>query len=234
MTYQKEESHQGAAHQPGGRKRLLLVDDHPLVREGLVTLIRATSDLEVAGEAGNSDEAFRRLTVDVPDLVLVDLSLPGMNGLDLIREIRSRFPKVRVLVLSMYEEGIYAERTLRAGAHGYIMKQAPGAKIIDAIRTVLRGEVYVSSTIASRMLQLLVDGGISVNRHSDLAELSDRELQVFTSIGNGMSTQEIADVLNLSVKTIQTYREHIKRKLGLRNATDLIHYATQRVQSEVR
>ncbi len=233
MASRKEEAHE-QSRPSGKRKRVLLVDDHPLVREGLVTLIRATPDLEVMGESGNSDEALRALSEDLPDLVLVDLSLPGRNGLDLIREIRSKYPKLRVLVLSMYEEGVYAERALRAGAHGYIMKQAPGAKIIEAIRTVLRGEVYVSPTITTRMLQLLVDGSVGENRHSDLEGLSDRELQVFTSIGNGLATQEIADVLKLSVKTIQTYREHIKRKLGLRNATDLVHYATQRVQSEGR
>ena len=232
MASRKEEAHE-PERQAGKRKRVLLVDDHPLVREGLVTLIRATPDLEVMGEAGNADEALRILSEKSPDLVLADLSLPGLNGLELIRDMRAKFPKLRVLVLSMYEEGVYAERALRAGAHGYIMKQAPGSKIIEAIRTVLRGEVYVSPTIATRMLQLLVDGNAGENRRSDLEGLSDRELQVFTSIGNGLATHEIADVLKLSVKTIQTYREHIKRKLGLRNATDLVHYATQRVHAEV-
>jgi len=214
------------------RSRVFLVDDHPLVREGLATLIRATPDLVVSGEAGQADEACLKLAEDVPDLAMIDLSLPGMGGIDLIKEVRERFPQLRVLVLSMHEENMYAERVLRAGAHGYIMKQAPGPKIIEAVRTVLRGDVYVSPAIAARMLKLIVDGDAGSGRRSSVEELSNRELQVFTCIGMGKATQEIANELHLSVKTIQTYREHIKRKLALRNATDLIHYASQWVQSQ--
>ena len=214
----------------GARNRVLLVDDHPLVREGLATLIRATPDLTVAGEAGCVDEACQHLAEDLPDLVMLDLTLPGKSGLDLIKHVRDRYPHLRVLVLSMHEESVYAERVLRAGAHGYIMKHMPGAQIVEAVRTVLRGEVYVSSAIASRLLKLIVDGDSRAGRDDGVEKLSNRELQVFMCIGNGQSTQEIADQFQLSVKTIQTYREHIKRKFGLRNATDLIHFATQQAQ----
>lgn len=218
--------------QQKGRKRVLFVDDHPLVCEGLSALIRATCDLSVSGEAHSAEEAFQQLAEELPDLVMIDLTLPGTNGLDLIKQVRDRYPGLRVLVLSMHEEGVYAERALRAGAHGYIMKQMPGTQIIEAIRTVLSGEVYVSSAIAARLLRLIVEGDCRPNRRAGFEDLSNRELQVFLSIGNGLSTQEIADQLHLSVKTIQTYREHIKRKFGLRNATDLVHYATQRSQAD--
>jgi len=215
------------------RRSIMLVDDHPLVREGVATMIRSTHDLEVSGEAGSASEALQSLDTGVPDLIMVDLSMPGVSGLELIKELRNRYPDLRILVLSMHEEGVYAERVLRAGAHGYIMKQAPSLKIIEAVRSVLRGEVYVSPAIASRMLKLFVDGKGAKEGRSCVEQLSNRELQVFTCIGNGKSTQEIAGQLSLSAKTIQTYREHIKRKLGLRNATDLVHQATQWVQSEL-
>lgn len=216
----------------GGRKSVLLVDDHPLVREGLATMISATRDLVVVGEAGCANEAYQQLTTNVPDLVMIDLSMPGMNGIDLIKDVHEKFPRVRVLVLSMHEENVYAARALRAGAQGYIMKQASSAEIIEAVRTVLRGEVYVSPVVASRLLKMIADGDIGMRQRNSVDDLSNRELQVLTSIGNGLATQEIADQLHLNVKTIQTYREHIKRKLTLRNATDLTHYATQWVQSQ--
>lgn len=215
----------------GQRRSVYIVDDHPLVREGLAALIRTTPDLAVAGEAGCATEAFRLLDEATPDLVMLDLCLPGLSGVELVKNMCAKYPQARVLVLSMHEEGVYAERVLRAGAQGYIMKQAPGADIIGAVRTVLRGEVYVSQAIASRMLKMFVGGEQGPSQNPTVGQLSNRELQVFTSIGSGMSTQEIAAQLSLNVKTIQTYREHIKRKLHLRNATDLIHTATQWVQS---
>ena len=215
-----------------GRKRVFLVDDHPMVREGLATMISLTRDLEVVGEAGCAEEAYQKLQADAPDLVMIDLSMPGMNGIDLIKEMRVRYPDVRVLVVSMHEENIYAARVLRAGAQGYIMKQASSTEIIEAARTVLRGEVYVSPAVASRLLKMIADGDIGLRQNNSIDDLSNRELQVLTCIGNGLATQEIADHLHLNVKTIQTYREHIKRKLTLRNATDLAHYATQWVQSQ--
>lgn len=214
-------------------RKIMIVDDHPLVREGIVTLIRTTQDLQVSAEAGNAEEALQALAREVPDLMLLDIALPEKSGIDLLKDIRDRYPRMHVLVLSMHEETVYAERALRAGAHGYIMKQEPGLKVIEAIRCVLRGELYVSPSIAAHMLKQYVSNKQGLDTRSSIEKLSDRELQVFSSIGKGMSTQEVAVMFHLSVKTIQTYREHIKRKLGLRNATDLVHHATQWVESEM-
>lgn len=216
-----------------GHKKVLLVDDHPLVREGIATLIRTTPELKVSAEVGNAEEALSALAKEVPDLVLLDISLPGTSGIELLKEMHARYPRMHVLVLSMHEETVYAERALRAGAHGYIMKQEPGVKVIAAIRCVLRGELYVSPAIAAHMLKQYVSNKQGLDTRTSIEKLSDRELQVFSLIGKGKSTQEIAAMFSLSVKTIQTYREHIKRKLGLRNATDLVHHATHCVESEM-
>ena len=221
-----------AADRKRERKRILLVDDHPLVREGLAALIRATPDLMVSGEAGNAAETLRMLAAELPDLILLDLGLPGTDGLELLKSLRLKYPLARVLVLSMHEESVYAERVLRAGAQGYIMKHEPGEKIIEAIRCVLHGELYLSPSIASLMVKSFVGCKKGIDTRTSIEQLSDRELQVYTYIGNGRSTQEVAELLKLSVKTIQTYREHIKRKLCLRNATDLVHHATHWVESE--
>ncbi len=213
-------------------KRIMLVDDHPLVSQGIATLIRAKSDMEVFAEVGCADDALVALAKDVPDLMLLDISLPGTNGIELLKDLRIRYPGLRVLVLSMHEESVYAERALRAGAHGYIMKHEPGLKVIEAIRCVLGGELYVSPAIASRMLKLFVSNKPGGDTRTDMEKLSDRELQVYNHIGSGLATRQIAEQLNLSIKTIQTYREHVKRKLGLRNATELIHHATHWVETE--
>lgn len=215
------------------KKSILLVDDHPLVREGIATLIRTTPDLAIAAEAGSAAEALDALRAQQPDLVLLDITLPGANGIELLKDLHVRYPKMHILVLSMHEESVYAERALRAGAHGYIMKQEAGSKVIEAIRRVLSGELYVSPALAVRMVKLFVANKQGKDTRTSVERLSDRELQVYTHIGNGLSTQEIATKLCLSVKTIQTYREHIKRKLGLRNATDLVHHATHWVQNEM-
>jgi DNA-binding NarL/FixJ family response regulator len=211
-----------------------LVDDHPLLREGIAALIRATSDLRISAEAGSAAEALAALAAQVPDLLLLDISLPGANGIELLKDLHVRYPLMHVLVLSMHEESVYAERALRAGANGYVMKQEPGSKVIDAIRCVLRGEVYVSPALASRMLRLFVSNKKGADTRASVERLSDRELQVYTFIGGGLSSQEIADKLKLSIKTIQTYREHIKSKLGLRNATDLVYHATHWVENDMK
>ena len=210
----------------------MIVDDHPLVRDGIATLIRATPGLGVSAEVGNAEEALLAISKEVPDLVLLDLVLPGKDGIELLKDIHARYSNVRVLVLSMHEETVYAERALRAGAHGYIMKHEPGAKVIEAIRSVLHGELFVSPVIAAHMLKQYVSNKQGLDTRTSIEKLSDRELQVFSAIGKGMSTQEIAGMFSLSVKTIQTYREHIKHKLGLRNATDLVHYATHWIGSK--
>ena len=215
-----------------GQKKILLVDDHPLVREGIATLIRATPDLKISAEVGCAAEALAAIEAEQPDLVLLDISLPGTSGVELLKDLHARFPRLLVLVLSMHEESVYAERALRAGAQGYIMKQEPGAKVIEAVRCVLRGELYVSPTLAARMVKLFVTNKQGKDTRTSVERLSDRELQVYSLIGSGVSTQEIAGKLALSIKTIQTYREHIKRKLGLRNATDLVHHATHWVENE--
>ncbi|HRR33921.1 MAG TPA: response regulator transcription factor [Kiritimatiellia bacterium] len=207
--------------------RILLVDDHPLVREGLTTLFHATPDLRVADEAGSTEEAIELLKVRLPDLVMIDLSLPGKDGLDLIKMIRDAYPTLRMIVLSMHEESLYAERVLRAGAQGYIMKDMPGPQIVEAVRSVLRGDIFVSPAISSRMLRQIFDHDDPPAPNNGVETLSDRELQVFLCIGNGLSSKEIATRLGLNIKTIQTYREHIKHKLRLRNATCLVHFATQ-------
>lgn len=215
-----------------GSKKVLIVDDHPLVREGIAALIRATPLLAVSAEVGNAEEALASILEAPPDLVLLDISLPGKSGLDLLKELHASYPDIYVLVLSMHEESVYAERALRVGAYGYIMKQESGEKVIEAIQHVLCGEFYVSPSIASHLLKQYVQKGQGSDTCSCVDRLSNRELQVFVAIGKGQSTQEVADRFSLSVKTVQTYREHIKRKLGLRNATDLVYNATQWVASE--
>jgi len=212
------------------QKRIMIVDDHPLVREGLVSLIRRTPDLTVSGQAGCSDEAKSELAKATHDLLLLDLSLPGGGGVELIKEVRALYSRLRILVLSMYEEGIYAERVLRAGANGYIMKQEPGPRIVEAVRCVLRGEIYVGPAIAAQLVKQFLEGKQG-DDSAHVEKLSDRELQVFTCLGNGMTSQQVAERFSLSVKTVHAHREHIKRKLGLRNATNLVHHAVQWIQT---
>lgn len=218
----------------GDVAKVLVVDDHPIIRDGLVALVRAASRLRVSAEAGSAEEALAAIEDEVPDLVVMGLGLPDRDGIELLKDIHARHPGVRVLVFSMREESVYAERALRAGAHGYIMKHEPGARVLEAIRNVLRGEVVVNSAVAAQMLKQFVSNKPGQDIHGSVDRLSDRELQIFSEIGRGRTTQEIARLLNLNVKTIQTYREHIKRKLGLRNATDLIHSATQWIGTEGR
>ena len=198
-----------------------------------MSLIRATPDLTVTGQAGCSDEIWRLLEKGTPDLLLLDLSLPGINGIGLLKDVNARYPRLRILVLSMHEESVYAKRVLRVGACGYIMKHEPGARIIEAVRCVLKGELYVSPVVAAQLVKKFVDGS-SAEGDDGIEQLSDRELQVFTCLGGGMTSQEIATQLGLSIKTVHTHREHIKRKLGLRNAANLVYYATHWIQTHPR
>jgi DNA-binding NarL/FixJ family response regulator len=206
--------------------RVLLVDDHPIVRQGLALLIDREPDLCVCGEAESAHSAFHAIATLLPDLVVLDISLSGPDGLDVLKEIRMKTTNLPVLILSMHDESIYAERVMRAGANGYIMKQEATEKVLVAIRRILQGEVYLSDRLTNTMLQQYVRGA-STAKSSPLVNLTDRELEVFRLIGEGHGTRQIADELHLSVKTIESYQAHIKEKLALRNARELVQHAIE-------
>jgi DNA-binding NarL/FixJ family response regulator len=208
------------------KSRVLVVDDHPIVRQGLTLLINRESDLTVCGEAEDAHTAMQSLTSTRPDILVVDISLNGPDGLDLLKNVRSRHPELPVLILSMHDESIYAERALRAGAQGYIMKQEATEKVLVALRRILSREIYVSERIANRMLHRYI-GNPSASKPSSIADLSDRELEVFRLIGEGHSTRQIAEELHISVKTVESYQSHIKEKLSLRSARELVQHAIQ-------
>jgi len=207
------------------RKRILLVDDHAVVRFGISQLINRQADLVVCGEEEDASKALDAITRLNPDLVIADLSLKDSSGLELMRNIKAQFPKLPILVVSVHDETIYAEMAFRAGALGYLMKQEALDKIPAAIRRVIAGSVYVSDTLAAKMLQQRVRGQTEP-QESPIKSLSDRELEVFQLIGQWKKTKEIAQELHLSVKTIEYYREQIKRKLCLKDAAELVQYAT--------
>jgi DNA-binding NarL/FixJ family response regulator len=211
------------------KKQIFLVDDHPLVRAALSQLINQEGDMAVCGEAEGAPEALRSIAALKPDVAVVDLTLKEGSGLDLVKDLKVRHPELPVLVLSMHDESIYAERLLRSGARGYVMKDQASDKVVIALRRVLAGEVYLSDKMSARILHKLVGGAPAAASPVDL--LSDRELQVFEFIGQGVGTRRIAEKLHLSVKTVETYREHIKLKLKLDNATDLLQNAIQWTQS---
>lgn len=202
-------------------RKVVIVDDHPIVRQGLAQLISQQSDLQVVGEADGARTAIEILERLAPDAVIVDLMLKDSSGIDLIKDIKAKSPEARILVVSMHDEAVYAERALRAGAHGYIMKQEATHAVLNALRKVLAGDVYVSEEVVSRMLRRMVGGHAS----DGIERLSDRELEVFQGIGQGLSVSEIADKLKVSPKTVETYRAHIKEKLGLSGATDVLRVA---------
>jgi DNA-binding NarL/FixJ family response regulator len=208
------------------KRTVLIVDDHPIVRQGLALLINREPDLTVCGDAEESGAALRRIEELKPDLVVVDISLNGPDGLDLMKNIRARDPNLPVLILSMLDESLYAERALRAGASGYIMKQEATERVLVAIRRILGGDVYVSDRMANRMLHRFV-GGAQVEPPSPVAGLTDRELEVFRLIGDGHGTRQIAEELHISVKTVESYQAHIKEKLSLKNARELVQRAIQ-------
>lgn len=209
--------------------RILIIDDHPLVRTGFAQLIGDAPDLEVCGEAGSMSDGLDLAISLKPDLAIIDLSLAGGSGLDLIDHIKARDPDILMLVASMHDEELYAERVLAAGARGYVNKQEAQDRIVQAIRLVLSGKVYLSERMTERMISGMV-GGNSEKR--DIDTLSNRELQVFELIGQGISTSKMANHLNLSVKTIETHQAHIKQKLGLSSAHELTHRAVRWVIEE--
>lgn len=216
---------ESAAHAAPPRQ-ILLVDDHAIVRQGLASLINREADLFVCGDSENAHEALRQIEKTRPDLVIVDISLSGPDGLDLLKGIRARDPGLPVLILSMLDELLYAERALRAGANGYIMKHQATDKVLIAIRRILDGEIYVSEQIANKMLHQFV-GNSPAARRSPVAGLTDRELEVFRLIGKGQGTRQIAEQLCISVKTVESYQAHIKEKLSLRNGRELVQRAIQ-------
>jgi DNA-binding NarL/FixJ family response regulator len=212
------------------RKKIFIVDDHPMMREGLAQLISQESDLTVCGEADDAAQAVEQIEKLGPDLALVDITLRSTNGLELIKDLRIRAPATSVLVISMHDESLYAERVLRAGGRGYVMKQEGGKKLMEAIRHVLSGKTYVSEKISARIFDHF--SGRSIASSSPVERLSDREFQVFQLIGQGLSTKEIADKLNVSAKTAEAHRVHIKQKLNVSTATELVRFAVRWVESQ--
>jgi DNA-binding NarL/FixJ family response regulator len=209
--------------------KVLIVDDHPMMREGLRSLISREQDLTVCGEAETVGHALDAVTNLDPDLVLADITLPGRSGLDLIKDIRALRPAVLVLVISMHDELLYAERVLRAGARGYIMKQESGSKMMQAIRQVLAGRIYLSRKMSARILENVAGKSAKA---SSIERLSDREFEVFQLIGRGNSTAQIAKELHLSTKTVETHRAHVKEKLDLKTMPELISFASRWVATQ--
>lgn len=208
-------------HRPA---RVVLVDDHPIVRKALAGVVNNDADMTVCGEADTIEAALSVIQSTTPDVAIVDLSLKGGDGLELIKDIAAQFPKLAVLVLSMREESIYAERALRAGARGYVSKEQPVSEVVEAIRKVLAGEIYLNSEMSTKLLRAMLKWP---RQRPRVEQLSDRELKVLGLIGTGLSTAQIAEQLHLSVKTIETYRERIKEKLDLSDASELLKYAIE-------
>ncbi len=206
------------------RRKVLLVDDHPIVREGMALLINREPDLTVCADAEESNAALDAIENLRPDLAIVDISLPGRDGLELLKMIRAKDPQMPVLILSMHGETTYAERALRAGANGYIMKQEATDKVLVAIRRILNREIYVSEQIANRMLRHFA-GAHDHRERSPLDGLSDRELEVFRRMGEGQSTRQVAEELHLSVKTIETHQARLKEKAFFTLVPELVQYA---------
>jgi DNA-binding NarL/FixJ family response regulator len=216
---------------PMPRKKIMLVDDHPMMRAGLAQFINKQRDMETCCELGSAAEAFEGLRKFDPDLVLTDITLPGKSGIELIKDLLVADPELPILVVSMHDETVYAERVLRAGARGYIMKEAGGENLLIAIRHVLSGQVYVSPRISARILDNL-SARKPRGSTSPIEKLSDREFEIFQLIGQGKGTRDIARQLHLSPKTVETHRGHLKEKLGLKSATALVHQATRWFEAE--
>jgi DNA-binding NarL/FixJ family response regulator len=206
------------------KSRVFLVDDHPLVRDGLANLLDAQDDLMVCGEAEDSTQAINRIRKARPHVALIDISLKNESGLELLKQLRSQFPHVALIVLSMHDEALYAERALRAGARGYVMKREASKNVLASIRRVLEGGVYVSGRVTSKMAKVLSSSGETASS-SPVERLSDRELEIFRLLGQGRTTAQIASDLNLSVKTIQAYCARAKEKFGVTTLVDLLRAA---------
>ena len=213
------------------KKRVLLVDDHPIMRHGLAQLIRAEEGLDVCGGAGTAAEGLTAVGDCKPDLVVVDLTLPDKNGLELLKDIQALHPGTLCIVLSMHDESVYAERALRAGARGYVMKEAAADHLVEAIRRVLGGGIYVSNAMASRMLEGMTAGTRSKPTASLIDRLTDRELEILEMIGKGVATKIIAEKLSISARTVEAHRSHIKEKIGITDGAALVRFAVNWVES---
>jgi len=216
---------------PAAKSRIFLVDDHPIVITGFTLMLNAQADLEVCGTASSAEEALEKIPKAKPDLVITDVTLPGRNGLDLLRDLQAVMPDCRVLVVTMHDELLYAERALRAGARGYLMKEAGSEKMLAAIHQVLAGQVSVSERMQAKILSGMI-GHQAKASASPIEKLSDREFEIFRLLGEGRTTKEIADQLHLSHKTVAVHRSHIKVKLGITNANELVHQAVRWVSSQ--
>ena len=212
--------------------RIYLVDDHPVTREGIVSLLNRAG-MTVCGQAENAPAGFEGIMSTDPDLAIVDISLPTTSGIDLVKNIKASAPSIPILVVSMHDEALYAERSLRAGAKGYIMKQEASKMIVSAIHEILNGGIYLSEKIKAKLLHGMLTGKQQETPYT-IDHLSDRELEVFRLIGNGHSTRQIAEKLRLIVKTIDSYREHLKLKLNKASGNELVQHAIQWVQSEMK
>lgn len=219
-----------AKDKPAGKRRVAIVDDHTMMREGLKQLVASEPDLECCGTASNTAEALALVETSRPDLLTVDITLPGRNGLELIKDVLAIAPGLPVLVISMHDETLYAQRVLKAGAKGYVMKEADRTTLLHAIRRVLEGGIYVSPAMSAQILEAF--SGRNPNRAVEgVHRLSDREFEVFQLIGEGQSTQQIADTLHISVKTVEVHRAHIREKLRLEDGAAVLRYAVRWAES---
>ncbi|HVT80735.1 MAG TPA: response regulator transcription factor [Phycisphaerae bacterium] len=213
------------------KRKIFIVDDHPIVRQGLVQLINPEPDLMVIGQGEDAYQALKQIRAQKPDLTLLDISLKDTGGIELLKEMRAQEPDLRVLILSMHDESLYAERALRAGARGYVMKQEAPQVLLQAIRKVLNGEVWVSEKMSAVLLQRMV-GNRKPGGALPMDRLTDREMEIFRMIGAGMTVKEIAEKLFLSAKTIEAHREHIKEKLSLKTSAELLRFAIRNAPDE--
>jgi DNA-binding NarL/FixJ family response regulator len=216
-------NHLSSARSTPVRHRIFLIGDHSIMREGLRRLLEAETDLVVGGEASTAKQALAAIAAELPELVLVDIGLPGADGIELIKTLRARFPALLMLVLSMHDEALYAERVLRAGAKGYVMKSSSSEQLLQAVRKVLAGEIFVSPSLSSQMLQSMVKG--KSQAMGTLAQLSDRELEIVQLIGQGLSTSEISGRLGISSKTVESHRGNIRAKLSLKSGAELARFS---------
>jgi len=212
------------------KTRILIVDDHPMMREGLTSLLATQPDLEVCGEAETAAQALDMIPSARPAIVIADITLPGRSGIELVKDIAAMYPEVKTLAVSMHDEAVYAERVLRAGARGYIMKKEGGKRLLEAIRKVRAGDVAVSEKMSAQILRIF-SGHSGGDSDSPVRQLTDREFEVFELIGRGLGTTQMAAELNISVKTVEVHRAHIKEKLEIGSGSELIAYAARWAQS---